>query len=314
MKSIRFFCMAVFIIALPTGLLANDDACLSRPTSQAEPVGDLFPPNLAVLRSPDVLKIDIGQKIQPQRLSLRPAPGLNPSLSLFESSEDGSRRTGKVWPITLSVLVPGAGEIYLGYYKRGIALVAAEVLAWTGYFHYHDKGLDERKDYENFADENWDFDRWIDWHPDAYPLDLTFAELELWGKGKPIGPDAPWPAYHTYFPKETEKQNYYETIGKYDWFISGWADFDPIAQPHDTDLRTLYRGMRKTSNDHLKTADRFIYLSLAARAFSIVEIILLTRDPGQDSVPGAAGAGSGFDLTIRPVGFTKTELALEYRF
>ena len=314
MKSIRFFCLTILIIALPAGLLADDDACLSRPTYSEEPVEDLFPPNLEVLRSPDVLKIDIGQKIRPQRLSLRPAPGLDPSLSLFESTDAGSRRTGKVWPIALSVLVPGAGEIYLGYYKRGIALVAAEVVAWTGYFHYHDKGLDERKDYENFADENWDFDRWIDWHPDAYPLDLTFAQLDSIGRGKWSVPGAGFPPYHPYYAKEDDKQSYYETIGKYDWFISGWADFDPIAQPHDTDLRTLYRDMRKTSNDHLKTADRFIYLSLAARAFSIVEIILLTRDLGQDSAPGAAGAGSGFDLTIRPAGFTKTELALEYRF
>ena len=313
MKSIRYLCLAVSFILCPIGLWADDAVDLPRPAPTFKRVGDLFPPNLEIRRSPEVLRIDIGYKIHPDRVSLRTGQGQSPPLSLVEAEHERGRRSGKFLPIMLSVLLPGTGEIYMGYYKRGIALAAAEVLAWSGYFYYHDQGLDERQDFENFADANWDFDRWIDWHPDAYPLDLSFAELDSIGRGK-WTTGGSWPPYHPYFPKSQDKQSYYEIIGKYDWFISGWGDFNPDAQPQDTDLRTLYRSMRKTSNDHLKTADRFIYLSLAARAFSIVETILLSREPGPDSADGGANVGSGFDLTIRPAGFTRTELALEYRF
>jgi hypothetical protein len=313
-KSIRYLSVAVFILLIPGGLLADDAVDLPRPAPQADPVGDLFPPSLQILRSPEeVLRLDIGFKIKPEPGSPVITTGLKPTLSLLDEGGGAGRRSSRTWPIVLSVLCPGAGEIYLGYYKRGIALAVAEVGAWSGYFYYHDKGLDERKDYENFADRNWDFDRWIAWHADAYPLDLTFAELDSIGRGK-WTTGGGWPPYHPFFPKETEKQNYYETIGKYDWFISGWSDYDPDTQPHDTDLRTQYRSMRKISNDDLKTANRFIYLSLAARAFSIVEIILLSRDRDTGWQNGDAGLGGGFDLTFRPTGFIRSELALEYRF
>jgi hypothetical protein len=312
-KSFYICCLGILLILLPVCLLADSNPSQPRSTQSAEPPGDLFPLQVEIFNSPEVLKIDIDQKIPPSQTSLLALPETGPSAALFGANGGGEYQGNRAWPILMSVLVPGAGEIYMGYYVRGIALVAAEVAAWTGYIYYHDKGMDERQDYENFADTHWDYDRWIDWHPDAYPLDLTFEELDSIGRGK-WATGGGFPPYHPYFPKEEDKQSYYETIGKYDWFISGWADFDPVAIPHDTDLRTQYRAMRKTSNDDLKTADRFIYLSLGVRAFSIIETILLSRDRDQDIDSGAGGVDGGFELTVRPSGFSKTILAVEYRF
>lgn len=219
----------------------------------------------------------------------------------------------KYLPVLLSLLVPGTGEIYTGHYVRGAALLAAEVAAWTGYVYYHGKGLDSREAYERFADEHWDYQRWYMNHPATATLDpddRTFEALDSIGRND--WTDL-WPGYHTWHSKEEEKQNYYETIGKYDWFISGWEDWDPDADPwaHDTDLRTTYRSMRRTSNDQMDKADKFIYLSVAARVVSLVEMVLLTRD-GSDSPAG--GALQGFSVRTRATGIASGEIALVYRF
>ena len=138
----------------------------------------------------------------------------------------------------------------------------------------------------------------------------TFEVLDSIGRNHWTG----WPGYHTYAAKDDVKLNYYENIGKYDWFISGWEDWDPnAADPRNTTLRTTYRAMRKQSNDELDKADRFVYLSIATRVFSLVETFLLIRmsDP---EAPSKAEDGNSFRFTARSTGLYSGEVAFEYRF
>jgi len=233
--------------------------------------------------------------------------------SRFFSSDAGASSKHRYLPVLMSLLVPGTGEIYTGYYWRGAVLLAAEITAWTGYAYYHDQGMEGRAEYERFADEHWDYDKWIFDHPATQDLpeeDRTFEALDSIGQNEWTDQ---WPGYHTYFPKEEEKQNYYETIGKYDWFISGWGDWDPNADPwaHDTDLRTEYRAMRNESNDQFDKADDFIYLSIAARVVSLVEMVMITR---RDSEKPPESTGQGFSLRAHATGIASGEIALVYRF
>ena len=46
------------------------------------------------------------------------------------------------WPMAYSALIPGLGELTMGYEKRGIALMALDVAAWAGYYVNHNDGLD----------------------------------------------------------------------------------------------------------------------------------------------------------------------------
>jgi len=222
-------------------------------------------------------------------------------------------------PVLLSLLVPGTGEIYMGYYVRGVALVGVEVAAWMGYAYYHNMGLDSRAEYEAFADAHWNYDKWVGdhalWRDPSYvgvdPKD--FAALDSIGSNYWEG----WPPYHTWHSKEEEKQNYYENIGKYDWFISGWEDWDPVAQPHESGMRTTYRAMRKESNDELDKATEFIYLSIAVRVFSLVETVLLARrqdDRRDDTQPAGENPSSGFSIETRATGIASGEVALVYHF
>lgn len=216
-------------------------------------------------------------------------------------------------PMLMSLLVPGTGEVYLGYYKRGIALIALEAGAWTGYVYYHEKGLDTRAEYEAFADRHWDVQKWADDHPDIYPYFTGFTPEEMDSVGRLKSGTGSWPGYIPWVSKEEDKQHYYENIGKYDWYISGWEDFSPALDfPRDTDLRDEYRAMRKESNDQLDDAKMFVYLSLATRVFSIVETIILTRDTVNEHANDFSE--NKLQLKARPRGYTGGEIALEYWF
>jgi hypothetical protein len=225
-----------------------------------------------------------------------------------ENTSSGSK--GKYLPVLYSLLIPGTGEIALGYPKRGVALIVLEVAAWAGYAYYNSSGLDARDEFEAFADAHWDHDRWIINHPALEGITpKTFEQLEIEGLTNWSG----WPGYHSYAAKDDVKLNYYENIGKYDWFISGWEDWDPVGKPMNTALRNQYRALRQESNDDLDTADRFIYLSIATRVFSLVETIILARRSGGDDEP-AAKETSSYSFTSRSTGVASGEFAFVYRF
>lgn len=212
--------------------------------------------------------------------------------------------------VLFSLLIPGTGEIYLGYYWRGIALVGIEAAAWYGYASYRNDGLDERQAYEAYADVHWSESRWIGNHPANECVDSTTTVDKDYLTTVGNNPCGGWPGWHSWAPKEEQKQNYYENIGKYDWFISGWSDWDPVGKPMDTAVRDTYRAMRKQSNDDLDTADRFIYLSMAARVFSLVETVLLLHG----NKKAQEGATSSHSLEIRSTGLYSAHIAYEYRF
>jgi hypothetical protein len=222
------------------------------------------------------------------------------------------------WPVVYSALVPGVGELTMGYEKRGIALILVDVLAWTGYFVKHDEGLDERDEYEAFADMYWDQQRFIDQHYYIYPGTGTLEELEALGQaGSGSGSsDEWWTGYIPYVSKEEDKQHYYENLGKYDWFVSGWSDYDPTLNPllAKSDQRETYRAMRAESNDDLDQANSFIWVSLAARVFSIAETAIIVHNRREDGEHSSNAFDSPVALRARPRGFDGGELALEIRF
>jgi hypothetical protein len=205
----------------------------------------------------------------------------------------------------------------MGYEKRGIALIVLDVLAWTGYFVKHDEGLDDRDEYEAFADQYWAERKFIDDHPLIYDLpDQTLEYLEEQGQAVSGSGGEWWTGYIPYVSKEEDKQHYYENLGKYDWFVSGWSDYDPTANPllPESNLREQYRAMRGESNDDLDQANSYIWVSLAARVFSIAETAIIIHKRRDEGAQASAQFDSPVALRARPRGFDGGELALEIRF
>lgn len=248
-----------------------------------------------------------------------PARGGAPTLRFGSESSSGVNYL----PVLLSALVPGAGEIYMGYWKLGALFVAAEAGAWTGYFYKHNQGLDTREEYEAFADAHWNIERFAFNH--IYTYNLTFDSFdEAWNEmvsqGIAASGSQAWPGYSPWVSKEEDKQHYYENIGKYDWYVSGWNDYvpgtretdiDPLAGEVLSQRREEYRELRQESNDQLDTATRYIYISIAARVVSIVQTTLLLRRTAAEET---ASAENHWMLRARSRGAAAGEVALEYWF
>ncbi|MBN2010205.1 hypothetical protein JW960_12740 [candidate division KSB1 bacterium] len=166
-----------------------------------------------------------------------------------------------------SVLLPGAGELYCKEYLRSLVFIGVEASAWAVYYSYNQKGKDKENEFETFADDNWDYDRYhtweLEWDPD--PENKKFSHsIPLDNNGRPV-----------------KTQQYYEMIGKYDQFLVGWEGvpedlsankedansvYDYIHQP-----REHYMDMRYDANQLLKNATKGVYLAMFNRIASAID-------------------------------------------
>lgn len=318
--------LSIFLAVSLAGVVRaqQGDTLASQSYSPPSTSRDLIPGALKVYSSSEALTAGSFSDVSSVVATGRPQALARPSALAWGGTQsddggDGEGGGGKYLPVLFSALMPGMGELYLGYKWRGAGLMALEIAAWSGYFYYRNQGLDSREAYEDFADQYWTVSKWIDHHPDVYPEDLSTPE-QMDSVGREKSGSLEWPGYMIWVSKEDDKQHYYENLGKYDWFISGWSDFDPEVYPFmtETGLRDEYRAMRKQSNDQLETADTFIYVSLATRVFSIVETLFLVRMSGSDD-DSAAGDSAGITqnqlrIRTRPRGWDGGEIALEYSF
>jgi hypothetical protein len=197
--------------------------------------------------------------------------------------------------------------------------MAVEVAAWTGYFVKHTDGLDARDEYEAFADQYWSESKFINDNlcPTLPPTGRTLEMVEECGQAASGSGGDWWLGYIPYVSKEEDKQHYYENLGKYDWFVFGWSDWDPNQPdpPQPTSaLREQYRAMRATSNEALDDANAFVWVSLGARVFSLAETAIIVHNRRQNSDHASNRDDNPVALRARPRGWRGGELALEVRF
>ena len=124
--------------------------------------------------------------------------------------------------------------------------------------------------------------------------------------------------------KEDDRREYYENLGKWDQFVFGWDDFedprdfldDPtinianLKDPRTSQNRETYRALRKDANDDYAKSDRFIYLNIAFRVFSVLQVAylegLLFGDAGEGGESAQLEVGSHkVDFFVNPVGYTR---------
>ncbi len=190
-----------------------------------------------------------------------------------------------------SLVVPGAGQYYLGSKIKPVVYLGLEAVFWVGYFSYHNKGVDKEKAYKLFADQYWDpiayigsaidtsgligdFIRHCDTarycdslDPVATLQDSVFAMEESLGF-----------SHHLQFSNSqiNRNQQYYENLGKYDQFRYGWSDYDPLSDPL-TPNRSNYLSQRRKANDLYGKATTFAMVSLANHVLSAFEAAISTR-------------------------------------
>ena len=167
----------------------------------------------------------------------------------------------------LSLLVPGAGEIYTEEYLKAGIFIAIEAAVISTAVIYDGKGDDKTTEFQNYADDyknpehHWSVVKYAKWlvayegadenlllpngeNPDLPPWEqVDWAELNAVETG----------SHH--LPSHGEQQ-YYELIGKYHQYSSGWNDF-PENEPNKDLISPnflFYAGMRGDANDFYSVA------------------------------------------------------------
>ena len=191
----------------------------------------------------------------------------------------------------LSFAIPGSGEIYNGDYLKAAVFLAAEVSLIYLNSHYNKKGDDKTTEFQNYANGGWSVKRYAKWAMERFGLTDEWYSKVIDGSG-PEGVN--WSELHNmenvisrtqlgkYFShnlSDYQDQQYYEMIGKYTQFLSGWDDFsDPNLVYEYGDGTTpnfdLYSNMRGDANSFYNTASTMTTILILNHVISGVDAIL----------------------------------------
>ncbi len=140
-----------------------------------------------------------------------------------------------------SLVLPGAGEAYVGEYTKGVIFIVAEVVGITAGILYNNKGDRRTNEFQDYADNHWSavkYAEYLNTYAGQYrsnkdnahiPIDLTTSGLKPWQRvdfnviNAYESEGFAWGFSHK-LPKYGEQQ-YYELIGKYNQFKYGWDTY-----------------------------------------------------------------------------------------
>ena len=82
-----------------------------------------------------------------------------------------------------SGVLPGMGQAYMGNWLRGLIFVGLDAAAIGTWYNNNNLAEDKKKEYSYYANEHWDFGRWVHdyykWYPGDAPVEFS-GNQELW--------------------------------------------------------------------------------------------------------------------------------------
>ena len=170
----------------------------------------------------------------------------------------------------MSAVLPGSGELYVGEYIKAAIFFVVEAALITTAVVYDNKGDDQTAEFQVFADENWSvvkYSNYLNDHqnelgiPEGCNINITgdpnlppWERIENWNEINfcESGFSHKLPHYG--------EQQYYELIGKYNQYSSGWNTFDPATDGfRDVPQIMLdYSKMRGEANDTYNVAAKAV--------------------------------------------------------
>lgn len=163
------------------------------------------------------------QIIKEKILEKESEAGISKSLSL---NVDSSKLKSPILGATMSAIIPGAGQIYSKSFIKSAVFLAVEAGLWITYAVFQGKGNDQTTSYENYAKQNWNMRKYAQWlkdqsfqradqinmSSDDYTLRLQINYCEEINFSHQLPPPG--------------EQQYYEVIGKYQNYVTGWSTAD----------------------------------------------------------------------------------------
>ncbi len=177
-----------------------------------------------------------------------PAAGGTADSIIIDTSHPDYLYPGRA--MIFSLFIPGAGQVYVKRPVRGLFYLATDVAAYYVWRDYIGRGNTIEDLWEAFADSSWSFIRWFteaglyrggEWDrvgvgiTGSHNLEYFVADMdgdglpELFGSTNDPGRLAELIADQdtSAFLRVRRNGNFYENIGKYNQFFSGWSDADP---------------------------------------------------------------------------------------
>lgn len=164
----------------------------------------------------------------------------------------------------MSLLIPGSGEIYVGEYLKAGIFLAIEAAVVTTAIVYDNKGDNKTIEFQDYADaytnpeHNWSVLKYAEWlieyeQGDPNMILSNDPNLPPWEQVDWALLNASEQGSHK-LPPHGEQQ-YYELIGKYHQYSSGWNDFSGGGNKDQISPNfTYYAGMRGDANDFYSVA------------------------------------------------------------
>lgn len=218
----------------------------------------------------------------------------------FESKEKSVLLSG-----LFSAIVPGTGEIYSESYLKGGIFLILEAAAWYVNILYNKKGDDQTTFFKNYADDNWSVVRYAEWintyRSNAGTITINPDEtLKPWQRIN-------WDELHSVERNIKEfshtlpnygEQQYYELIGKYRQYSSGWKEYDGGADYYNKIPQQMYY----YADEHIE-ADHLYNVAAKAVIFIIVNHILSFADAIWTAINFNSEIHTNFSFEKRNLGF-----------
>ena len=195
-----------------------------------------------------------------------------------------------------SAVLPGAGQFYTKKYWQSAEFFGAEVLAWVVYAVYYNKGNQQTNYFQNYADQHWSVVSYANWIQTYYPQNVEGHSLFIpntsnlppwkqinWSQLNAVEVSMATGTGFSHMLAPYGNQQYYEMIGKYAQFGSGWdeaASYTPADVLANNGIGNVpaqmiaYSHMRGDANSFYNIATTVSYVILANHIFSALEAAL----------------------------------------
>ncbi|UCD18008.1 MAG: hypothetical protein JSV44_03630, partial [Candidatus Zixiibacteriota bacterium] len=177
-----------------------------------------------------------------------------------------SRKLSKTKAIALTLLLPGAGHMYIGEKRRGEVFMGAEAVAWAGAAAFFIYGNWKEDDYRNFAIEHAGIDPGQDDKEFFKMLSFYDNRNEYNGAGRLYEAGRPYwqgPKYYWQWDSETSREKYRsmrnaaESSFRKAVFMIGVAVANRIVAGIDT-FRLLKKKVRSQEDDEEEVDDDYL--------------------------------------------------------
>ncbi|MCZ7556671.1 MAG: hypothetical protein M5R41_09760 [Bacteroidia bacterium] len=184
----------------------------------------------------------------------------------------------------LSLILPGAGEVYAGSYLLAGLFAALEGAGWYYSIDANRRGDDATVIYQHYADQNWSvvkYAQWLNENAKNYPGGDKAVHIDINpDKSLPHWQRVNWEQMHTTemaVPQFSHRlpdygdQQYYELIGKYNQYSYGWNDKLEGDYWNPSPNFLYYSGLRGDANRYYDRSSAIINLLILNHFLSAID-------------------------------------------